>query len=80
MPTAIGSHGLGEIGENGMRLIDYIVTDNMIDRDTWYPHRTIQKYTWKSPDGITRNQIEHILISKRRKLSFEVVRGYHGAD
>ncbi|KAK2725287.1 hypothetical protein QYM36_001665, partial [Artemia franciscana] len=30
-PTVIGSHGLGEITENGMRLVDYCITNDMIE-------------------------------------------------
>ena len=54
-PTIIGFHGLGGISENGMRLIDYCVTNDMIVGGTRYSHKTIHKYTCKSLDDTTRN-------------------------
>jgi len=37
-------------------------------------------YTWTSPDGNTRNQIDYISIAQRWKKSFMNCRTYPGAD
>ncbi|XP_065582698.1 craniofacial development protein 2-like [Artemia franciscana] len=65
-PAILGRHALGEINDNGVRLIEFCATHELIVGASWFPHKQIHKYTWNSPDGVTRNEIDHILISKHR--------------
>jgi hypothetical protein len=45
-----------------------------------FPHRNIHKFTWTSPDGKTQNEIERILIDRRRHSSILDVRPFRAAD
>jgi hypothetical protein len=45
-----------------------------------FPHHNIHKYTWTSPDGKIHNQIDHILIDRRRHSSVLDVRSFRATD
>ena len=49
-------------------LVILLVPENLTIKSTTVPHRNIHKYTWTSPDGITYNQIDHVLVDKRRQI------------
>jgi hypothetical protein len=47
---------------------------------TTFPHHNIHKHTWSSPDGVTHNQINHVLIDKRLHSDILDVQSFRGAD
>jgi len=64
-PT-IGQESLHlDSNDNGVRLVNFATSKNLVVKSTMFPHRNIRKYTWTSPDGKTHNQIDHILIDRR---------------
>jgi hypothetical protein len=64
-PT-IGNESSHEISnDNGVRIVNFATSKNFVVKSTMFPHRSIHKYTWTSPDGKTHNQIDHILIDRR---------------
>ena len=65
---------------NGVRIVNFVTSKNLILKNTMFPHRDIYKYTWTSPDGKGHNQIDHILIDRRWHSSILDVRSFRGAD
>jgi hypothetical protein len=45
-----------------------------------FPHHNVHKFTWTSPDGKTHNQIDNILIDRRRHSSVLDVKSFRAAD
>jgi hypothetical protein len=66
--------------DNGVRVVNFATSKNLVVKSTMFPHRNIHKYTWTSPDGKTHNQIDHILIDRRWHSSILDVRSFRGAD
>jgi hypothetical protein len=79
-PT-IENESLHEISnDNGVRVVNFATSKNLLVKSTMFPHRRIHKYTWTSPEGNTHNQIDHHLIDRRRHSSILDVRSFRGAE
>ena len=79
-PT-IGNESLHQdSNDNGIRIVNFATSKNLAVKSTTFPHRDIHKHTWTSPDGKTHNQIDHILIDRRRQSSILIVRSFRGLD
>jgi hypothetical protein len=52
----IGNESLHQdSNDNGVRIINFATSKNLVLKSTMFPHRNIHKYTWTSPDGQTHN-------------------------
>jgi hypothetical protein len=49
--------------DNGVRVVNFATSKKLIVKIT-FPNRDIHKHTWYSPDGVTHNQIDHVVIEK----------------
>jgi hypothetical protein len=79
-PTT-GNESLYEISnDSGVRVVNFATSKNLVVKSTMFPHRKVHKYTWTSPEGNTHNQIDQVLIDKRRHSSILDVRSFSGAD
>ena len=79
-PT-IGNENLHQdSNDNEVRTTIFATSKNLIVKSKMFPYRDIHKHTWTSPDGKTHNQIDHILIDRRRWSSILDVRSFRGAD
>jgi hypothetical protein len=77
----IGNESLHEASnDNGVRVVNFATSKNLIVKSIIFPHRDIHKHNRNSPDGVTYNQIDHVLIDKGRHSNISDVRSFRGAD
>ena len=65
---------------NEMKLMNFCDEAGLIIGGTMFPHRDIHKGTWRSPNLMYVNQIDHIIISRRHRSFLQDVRANRGAD
>ena len=75
----MGIHGIGQVNDNGGRFKGLCGFNPLVIGGTIFPHKTVHKASWVSPDGRTENQIDHCTISKFRR-SLQDVRVMRGVD
>jgi endonuclease/exonuclease/phosphatase family metal-dependent hydrolase len=77
----IGKYSLHTLSsDNGIRLKDFACSKNVVVASTLFSHKDIHKMTWRSPDGQTYNQIDHLLIDARHVSNERDVRTFRGAN
>ncbi|PZC78256.1 hypothetical protein B5X24_HaOG202328 [Helicoverpa armigera] len=59
----IGPHGLGTRNERGSRLLQFAFGQMLSISNTFFTKKPQRRWTWISPDGKTRNEIDFILSS-----------------
>jgi hypothetical protein len=60
-----GKFGLGSTNDRGLRLLEFARYNDLVLANTLHDHKPSRRATWHAPNGIVRNQIDYILISKR---------------
>ena len=53
----MGTHGIGELSENGEKFADIFSFNKLIIGGRVFPHRRMHKATWVSPDNRTRSTV-----------------------
>lgn len=77
----IGNESVLDISNNnGLRVISFAASKDVIISSTTFPHKRIHKVTWKSPDRKITNQIYHVLIQKYFRSCITDIRSFRGAD
>ena len=64
-PGVTDKFGLGIQNEAVQRLIEFCQENALVIANTLFQQHKRRLYTWKSPDGQHRNQIDYILCSQR---------------
>ena len=79
-PGVTGKFGLGVWNEAGQRLIEFCQENTLVIANTLSQKVKRRLYTWISPDGQHRNQIDYILCSQRWRSSIQSAKTRPGAD
>ena len=66
--------------EAGQRLIEFCQENAVVIANTFFQQHKRRLYTWTSPDGQHRNQIDYILCSQRWRSSLQSTKTRPGAD
>ena len=69
IPGVTGKFGLGVQNEAGQRLIEFCQKNALVIANTLFQQHKRRLYTWTSPDGQHRNQIDYILCRQRWRSS-----------
>ena len=64
-PGMTGKFGFGVQNEAGQRLIEFCQENTLVIENTLFQQHKRRLYTWTSPDGQHRNQIDYVLCSQR---------------
>ena len=76
----VGLYGLGSRNDRGERLIQFAADNNLTIMNTVFKQHSRRLYTWTSPSGEHRNQIDYIMIPTRWRSSITNAHTLPGAD
>ena len=79
-PGITGKFVLGVQNEAGQRLTEFCQENPLVIANTFFQQDKRRLYTWTSPDGQHRNQIDYILCSQRWRSSIQSAKTRPGSD
>ena len=80
IPGVTGKFGLGVQNKVRQRLIEFCQENALVIANTLFQKHKRRLYTWTSPDGQHRNQIDYTLSSQRWRSSIQSAKTRQGAD
>ena len=73
IPGVTGKFGLGVQNEAGQRLTEFCQENALVIANTVFQQHKRRLYTWTSPDGRHRNQIDYILCSPKPDIRLDIL-------
>lgn len=61
----LGNYGYGSRNERGERLYEYLEKENLYAMNSFFKKRLNRKWTWISPDGTKKNEIDYFLTTNK---------------
>ena len=75
-----GRSCVGYTSGNGRRLLQFCAINRLTVLNTLFQHKLIHTWTWCSPDGVTKNQIDYIICGQQWASSVQDCRVFRGAE
>lgn len=66
---AIGRFGFGSRNERGERLADFCNNHRLLVLNSFFRKSPQRKWTWRGPNGVTKNEIDYIISNDMRNIS-----------
>ena len=79
-PGTVGRYGLGNRNEARERLLEFCEENDLFLPNSYFEQPERRLYTWTSPDGQYRNQIDYILGRRQCRSTFQSVKTRPDAD
>lgn len=71
---AFGMYSNGKRSKHGQRLVEFAIEKNLKFTNSMYKIRPSRKWTWQSPNGLYRNEIDYILTGNDLKVqNFNII-------
>ena len=70
-PEVTGKFGFGVRNEARQRLVEFCQENALVIGNNLFQQHKRRRYTWTSPDGQHRNQIDYILFSQRWRSTIQ---------
>ena len=78
-PGITGKFGLGVQNEAGQRLVEFCQENTLVIANSLFQQHKRRLYTWTSPDGQHRNQIDYNLCGQRWRSSIQSAKNKTGS-
>ncbi|KAI8440552.1 hypothetical protein MSG28_001794 [Choristoneura fumiferana] len=64
--SVVGSHGFGSRNHRGQMLVNFLEKEGLFLMNSFFKKQLQRKWTWQSPDTMTKNEIDFIITDKKR--------------
>ena len=80
MAEVVRKYSLGKTNARGLTLFQFCATNKLLLTNTIFKHKPNRRFTWISPDGTVKNQIDFIITNQDNKCNIKNSRSYQSAD
>lgn len=67
--TSLGNFGTLGRNERGETLLGFLLQNNLFQMNSFFVKKLHRRWTWESPDGKTRNEIDYIISDKKQIIT-----------